>query len=170
MHNLPVSRSEWAKLSWKQAQSQVGRLLNHNGFMKLEEHRIGKGRADLVVINKKGGSAIIGVIEVKCYDRVTPRLQRSAKVQACRYISDLYHQHEQNMYWKRKNITYFIITVFTKDYPVKSVMLTNSERDRYLPNDIKNLKIFSSTPDGLLSLMDRNGLLKHKMDVLDDYF
>ncbi|MCY3411651.1 MAG: hypothetical protein INQ03_08480 [Candidatus Heimdallarchaeota archaeon] len=171
MSDLPTNRSDWASLSWQEAQHQVGRLLNQNGFMKLEEKHVARGsRADLIIIKSTPQTAKIGIIEVKCYNRVTPNLQKTAKLQACRYISLLYEQHQQNQYWSRKQIEYFVVTVFTKDYPVKDIKLSKADKRKALPEVLQNIKILSTTPGSLLSVLQREDLLDHTTTGLHEFF
>lgn len=170
MENLPQDRAEWSKLSWNDAQRAVGRLLNHNGFMKFDEYRLGNGRADLVVINKDPKYATIGIIEVKCYNRVTPKLQRSAKIQAAKYLSKLFIDHQSNHYWQNKKIKYFIMTVFTNDYPVKEIKLSVKERRTHLPPELVDIIILSSTPGRIIERLTKYKLLPRISGDLHDYF
>lgn len=170
MDQIPSSRSEWAKLEWKEAQTAVGELLHHRGFMKLEEMRIGRGRADLVVIRKIEKSAVVGIIEVKCYNRITPKLQLSSMKQACKYLSQLYLDFQNNGYWKRKKIRYFIAAVFTKDYPVRDYALSPKERIDHLPNDLFEIPIILCSPDRLLSRLEDRNLMGNVYDPLDSFF
>ena len=168
--SIPSSRSSWAKLEWKEAQSAVGDLLHTRGFMKLEEMRVGQGRADLVVIKKSEKNAVVGIIEVKCYTRITPKLQLSSMKQACRYLNQLYFDFLNNGYWKRKNIRYFIAAVYTKDYPTRNFKLSSKDRRDLLPDELFGIPIILSSADRLISCLEDINLMGNVFDPLDTFF
>ena len=96
MADIPTKRSEWAKLDWQSAQHMVGRMLNHAGFTMLEELNLGKKRADIMVTKTESNTSTIGIIEVKCYQKIGKTMQEKALIQACRYMTRLYNLHTSN--------------------------------------------------------------------------
>ena len=83
MIKSPISRSDWASFDWKEAQNQVGLLFKKNGFKIFQEKKLENNkRADIIVIKENPTLVIIGVIEVKCYQKISRSLEKSAMRQA----------------------------------------------------------------------------------------
>ena len=78
MKENPISRSDWASFDWKEAQTQVALLFKKNGFKIFQEKKLENNkRADIIVIKEsKSTMVIIGVIEVKCYQKITRSLEK----------------------------------------------------------------------------------------------
>jgi hypothetical protein len=169
---IPTSRSDWANLNWMEAQKLIGLILNHSGFMKFEERKISKSnRADVIVIRQTKTRVIIGVVEVKSYQKISEKIAQEAMIQTCRYIQTIYELF--NNRWGNKSKQYFGVVVFTKDYPN---ILHRTDLDAYgsqLPFDLLNnnsIDLFTCVPENLLKLLQLKGIAGPIQDSLEDYY
>ena len=114
-----LTKNKWHKLSWEEAQIAVVNYLKDNGYISLHEVRLEKGRADGLVIFNKLGKAIVGIVEIKHYNSISYLTQKLAVKQALSYFTQI-EQEFSNKY-KKRDLKFFILVVFTKDYPTKNM-------------------------------------------------
>lgn len=168
------SRAYWAGLDWKEAQLEVANLLNNNSFMVFEEKRLeSHKRVDILAIQNTDQSITFGILEVKCYKKITPQIQHNAMIQACRYLKNIFPSLENNNRWGNKERKYFVATVFTNDYPGIYGTHHLSEYYTYLPKKLisqNNIKLISSTPDSLIAKLQNNGMSVGTQTSVDEFF
>ena len=156
--NSPQSRSDWASLDWKEAQLAVADLLNKHGFVTLEEKRFeNHKRADVIIKKDLGERVIIGVIEVKCYQKITRGLELSAMEQAVRYLKQQYGISKTNHRWRNKQIEFIVAVIYTKDYPVSFLHHTIDNYSKILPESLissHKITLMSSTPNTFIDKLE----------------
>ena len=178
LHNssdsYPTQRSYWATLDWSDAQSEVARMLNYANFMKFEEKNLGNHkRADVVVIKRSSSKVVFGIIEVKCYKKITPGIEKNAMQQACNYLQLLHNMVKDNNRWNSKPNNFFAATVFTKDYPNRPGNHNPSMYHEILPKQlVKNglVSLISCVPEMILGELYNRGLLSKEQSSLKNYF
>ncbi len=174
MVKSPISRSDWASFDWKEAQNQVGLLFKKNGFKIFQEKKLENNkRADIIVIKENPTMVIIGVIEVKCYQKISRSLEKSAMRQALNYLEDQYTLSENNYNWRRKNKKYFACVVYTRDYPTSFLRHTINNYDQF--DKIKNIEknslyLFYSTPNTVMDKLKNYIYIENKQQRIDDFF
>ena len=169
-----VSRSDWANLPWKKAQHSVAKLLQDSGFMIFEEKRLVQSkRADIVVIKNQDHKVSLGIIEVKAYRKITPKMVQNSVKQACQYLkswkSDIINPNR----WGNKAREYFVAIVFTNDYPINlsgnidslvAKLFTKVFEEDNMP------KVLISTPNSLIGKLHEMGIGSGIQSHLDGFF
>ncbi|MHA2503565.1 MAG: hypothetical protein ACXAE3_11930 [Candidatus Kariarchaeaceae archaeon] len=170
--DIPSSRSDWAELDWKDAQSHVGQYLKLSGYTMVEEmHFDDHKRADVVVYRQYADRMIFGIVEVKCYSKVSQSLERSAMEQALGYLESLYSQVNLQKRWSTKKKSFFAAIVFTKDYPAIdrheiSFYQNRINEELYVEHPV----LISTTPDSLLKRLSHHFPAHNTQTSLDDFY
>jgi len=174
MVDSPSTRSEWAALSWQDAQHEVARLINHYGFMIFEEKQLDqKQRSDVLVIRNDNDKVIFGIIEVKAYQNVTRSLQRKAMIQAVKYLNSVFIDAINNQRWGNKQKEFFVTVVYTNDYPAAFFQHHKADYENFLDKELVEnytLSLFSSTPNSFIRKLRQYTGYGHKQSKIDDYF
>ena len=169
MKNL--SRHDWLKLNWNQAQRAVVELFHENGYTSYHELSLTNGRADGFVIKKKPDEIIFGIIEVKHYNNVTKNLQYKSVKQALKYLNAV-HDKVSSKYTKIP-VRFFIAVIFSKDYPSSGISVNLEAYKTHVPKPIaekKNLTIIVSSAGKLLRVLKHLHLLEAPQTELNHYF
>ncbi len=174
VHNFPQRRAEWAALDWKSAQQNIALMINQAGFLKFEEKSLSKSnRADVMVIRSTNSHVIIGIIEVKSYNKITTKIAIDAVKQSCRYITAVYNSFKNSKKWGNKINKYFCAVVFTKDYPDILFRPRVKQFTKALPEKLVNsglIDIISCVPENLLKQLQTKGLVEPVQETLDAYY